>query len=214
MRNWGTAASICALAAVALVVCGCGGETSKKPRSSSVGERSDGGYLTKPFDPNVEKLPPNFIGCDASAIYKAVASTFSHNEWKRGEYEKTGDYMKRINNMLVNLGGKTLFGDIKYSSTLVFTLPPAGPIRGSKKDRTVETAYDADKEILTISAGKPIWFSRGALTYYCGVYLQKRGGTPAPGGGFWLIPPDDWGIVFAECDRLPTKDIVWRLGEV
>ena len=214
MRNRGKAASFWLLAAFALIVCWGGGEdTSKKPSATNK-NKAFGDYLTKPFDPTVEKLPPNFIGCDASAIYKVVAATFSLDGWKRGEYEKSDDYAKRINNTLAQLGGKTMIGEIKFSSTLAFALPPVGAIRGSKKDRSVETFYDADNEILTISAGSPIRFSNGALTYYWGVNLQNLGGTPAPGGQFWLISPDDWGIVFAERDGFPKKDIVWRLREV
>lgn len=210
MRNLVKTASLCWLAALAFTVCGCGEESKRNANKDGTG----GGYLTKPFDPSVEKLPPNFIGCDASAIYQAVASTFSQNVWKRSEYEKSVDYVKRINNMVAQLGEKTLMGDIKFSSTLAFTLPPVGAARGSKKDKSVETLYDADREVLTISAGDSFWFSEKEK-YSFGVHLQRgEGGTLAPGGDFWLIPPDDWGIIFTESDNLPTEDIVWRLREV
>ena len=244
MRNWIKAASLCLLAAFAVAVCGCGGEKIKTPRRAAVkkterktqtvkvdetiptaaestetieSETTEGEYLTKPFDPTVKKLPPNFIGCDTSEVFSALVKTLGDDEWEQGEYEKKADHEKRTLDMLAKLGEKTLLGNIKVSSLLAFTLRSANMPDENHEDSLAKTFYDVDSEILTISAGSMM--KTNSLEGIRLEYLSAKNEYVGE-NGFGVkkevtqIEQLNYGVVFQKGDHDYSEEVVWKLRDV
>ena len=180
-------------------------------------ETPEGEYLTKPFDPTVKKLPPNFIGCDTSEVFSALLKTLSDDEWEQGEYEKKADHEKRTLDMLAKLGEKTLLGNIKVSSPLAFTLRSANMPDENHEDSLAKTFYDVDSEILTISAG-----SRMKTNSLEGIRLEYLSAKNEYVGenGFGVkkeitqIEQLNYGVVFQKGDHDYSEEVVWKLRDV
>lgn len=243
MRRWIKAACLCLLAAFALTACdgnskdGANGRDHRRNRGAASrgdigadarrgkddgenrGAASASGRLNKPFDPTATKLPRDFVGCDASEIYSAVSKEFESDEWERGEYEKTGDYKERTTVMLANLGQKKLLGDLKFSSTLAFTLRSANLPDETGDDAALKTDYDADSETLTASADVMKINSRWGL---CLQKSQKR--DDYVGENHFGVEKKILALKTTECgvqfDERDTKGFdysskfVWRLNDV
>lgn len=200
---------------------GEGGKDNKdgKDDGENRGAASASGYLTKPFDPTATKLPRDFVGCDASEIYSAVSKEIKSDEWERGEYEKTGDYEERTTLMLANLGQKKLLGDLKFSSTLAFTLRSANLPDETGDDAALKTDYDADSETLTASADVMKIDSRWGLCLQKSLKRDDYVGENHFGvkKEILVLKTTECGVLFDERDTKGfeySSKFVWRLNDV
>lgn len=90
-------------------------------------------YDTKPFNANLESLPPNYIGNDIERIFDTLFDR--QKSGKKGEYETTEQYRLRLNTEKL----LPIIGSLNVESIFAFGLDE------------IKTEYDADKELLNVS---------------------------------------------------------------
>jgi hypothetical protein len=96
-------------------------------------------YLGEAFDPQIERLPENFLGHDLERIFAAAAERL---QLKKDEFESTSDFTERLN----KLNEKPLYGNVQANSTLAFVLSPEYTV--------LQSTYDADS--MTMRAIQPV----------------------------------------------------------
>ena len=90
------------------------------------------GFAQTPFDPNVEKLPPDYRGHDSNEVIAALKRRQSQSV--KDEFETTEQFRQRVK----ALEASPLLGGVKVESLLAFVIDG------------VETRYDADEELLSV----------------------------------------------------------------
>jgi hypothetical protein len=94
-------------------------------------------YNDAPFDQNVTKLGPEYLGVDAEATYRSLAAVGAD---KKGEFETSEEYTARV----AANGAKPLVGSLFRDSLYAFrfAVPPEGSV------------YNADAQVLHFF---PMW---------------------------------------------------------
>ncbi|MGI8655438.1 MAG: hypothetical protein ACR2LC_09490 [Pyrinomonadaceae bacterium] len=98
-------------------------------------KRKEDRYINAAFDIKTEKLPPNFHGADARALYSDLA-VHQVSIDKKGEFETTEDYRRRVE----NAGSSSFLGVIKPDSVLAFEV----------MNSSGETLYNADTQTMNV----------------------------------------------------------------
>ena len=111
-------------------------------------EGNEGKYSSEPLDPTATKLPPEYRGHNIKTITKRVENIFFEGKVKKDEYEKTADYKKRIAAFKKELPEKSLYGNVKFGSTLALALTQDG-----KSGISADCKYDADSEKFAVTIG-------------------------------------------------------------
>ncbi len=111
-------------------------------------EANDGKYSSEPLDPTATKLPPEYLGHNIQTVVEKVEKIFADENVKKDEYEKTADYKKRIAAFKAELPEKSIYGNLKFGSTLALALTQSG-------DSSIFalSKYDADAEAFVVSFG-------------------------------------------------------------
>lgn len=111
-------------------------------------EVNDGKYSSEPLDPTATKLPPEYLGHNIQTVVEKVEKIFADENVKKDEYEKTADYKKRIAAFKAELPEKSIYGNLKFGSTLALALTQSG-------DSSIFalSKYDADAEAFVVSFG-------------------------------------------------------------
>ncbi|HKQ06642.1 MAG TPA: hypothetical protein VJ464_16025 [Blastocatellia bacterium] len=122
------------------------------------------GYITSPFDSNIDKLPANFRGHYIEGVYLAIKALTP----PRGEYEKTGEYFAR----LAQHAGKKQYA-FRYDPEID---------KGWVK-------YDADAGTLKVSGYSLGVFECEFTSHYVTMELQKLSRTV--GGSYPLLDSKD-----------------------
>lgn len=123
-------------------------EAAEKIRSYNDDDSTviDSKYSSEPLDPTATKLPPEYLGHNIKTITKRVENIFFAGNVKKDEYEKTADYKKRIAAFKKELPEKSLYGNVKFGSTLALALTQNG-----ESGISVDCKYDADAEKFAIN---------------------------------------------------------------
>ena len=90
------------------------------------------GFAQSPFDPSVEKLPPDYRGHDSKELIAALMRRASQSV--KDEFETTEQFRQRVK----ALEASPLFGGLTIGSLLAFVIDG------------VETHYDADREVMSV----------------------------------------------------------------
>src|SRR5215217_4611094 len=90
------------------------------------------GFSQSPFDPSVEKLPPDYRGHDSKEIIAALTRRDSQSV--KGEFETTEQFRRRVK----ALDASPLSGGLTADSLLAFVIDG------------VETRYDADRGVMSV----------------------------------------------------------------
>lgn len=102
------------------------------PSTSNKTTASKPAYDTKPFNTNLESLPPQYIGNDIELIFDTLFDR--QKSGKKGEYETTEQYRLRLNAEKLS----PIIGDLDVGSIFAFRLDE------------IKTEYDADNESLNV----------------------------------------------------------------
>ena len=90
-------------------------------------------FIEKPFNPNVDNLPPKFVGHSYVTIYFQLQKNKA--AFNKSEYETEDTFETRLE----SIKKQPLIGDLRYDGIYAFAV------------RNAEMTYDADKGILNIS---------------------------------------------------------------
>ena len=137
--------------------------------NSNVSETADGKYASEPLDPTATKLPPEYLGHNIQTVVERVEEIFDEKKVKKDEYEKTADYKKRIATFKKELPEKTLYGNLKFGSTLALALTASG-----ESSLMSICEYDADAERFTVSFGSYVDYRVEANVDYYGVRFSRE----------------------------------------
>jgi hypothetical protein len=112
----------------------CDRQATPEATPSSTQTKAGGQNPELAFDPNIQRLPPGFVGNDIKAIWKRL--TEIHSSDSKDEFETTEEFRKRLDHQ----SSLPLIGSLTAKSTLAFVVSPE------------ISKYDADAGILRMSA--------------------------------------------------------------